>query len=100
MSAESGSVLLYGHTCQRAFRIRNKSLVRFVALCSFCTLEDHWGAEHNLAIPGGSIHALLFNFLNAHSDFSVSVEPRLLLGEALLGSFLELPLNFLILVTI
>lgn len=91
VSAESGLVLLYGHTYQRAFRIRNKSSVPFVALSSFCTLEDHWGVEHNLAIPGGSIHAL--NFLNIHSGFSVSVEPKLLLGEALLGCFLELSLN-------
>lgn len=137
VSAESGSVLLFGHTYQRAFRIGSKSFVPFVALCNFCTtpckikrwvrkypssvraslgwqwlgssvdggalfplfhslnsmqiiLEDHWGTEHNLAIPGGSIHALLCNFLNIHSDFSVSVRPKLLLGEALLGCFLEL----------
>lgn len=73
----------------------------FHVLCSIpILLEDHWGVEHNLVIPGGSIHALLSNFLNTHSDFSVSVEPKLLLGEALLGCFLELPLNYLILVTV
>lgn len=73
-----------------------------VPLVMFSTdsLEDRWGLEHSLVIPGGSIHALLSNFLSAHSDFSVSVKPKLLLEEALLGCFLELPLNYLILVTI
>lgn len=76
-----------------------------VGPCSPCyvntdCLEDHWGIENSLVIPGGSIHALLSNFLNTCSDFSVSVEPELLLGEALLGCFLELPLNYLILVTV